>query len=68
MPDQDEMLVGNPLSDDRLRSLRRMGLGFLLAGVFLPLDLLAVVVIVTAGVYFCIQYMRQRLALYRQAA
>jgi hypothetical protein len=42
----------------------------LLAGVFVPLDLLAFVVILVAGVYFCIMaivYLRQRLALRRMA-
>jgi hypothetical protein len=46
-------------------------MGLLLAGVFVPLDLLALVVVLVAGVYFCIRaivYLRQRLALHRKAA
>ena len=68
MSEQDEMYVGKQLSDDKLRYLRRMGLAFLLAGVFLPLDILTVVVVSIAGVYFCVQYVRQRMALHRPAA
>jgi hypothetical protein len=62
------MSVGNTLSDAKLRYLRRVGLGFLLAGVFVPLDLLALVMVLVAGVYFCIMaivYLRERLALRR---
>ncbi|KAE9379235.1 hypothetical protein N431DRAFT_154723 [Stipitochalara longipes BDJ] len=68
MSNQDEMFVGNTLSNNKLRYLRKVGLGFLLAGVFVPLDLLTLVVVGAAGVYFCIravEYLRQRLALYR---
>jgi hypothetical protein len=68
---QKEMFVGNTLSNVNRQNLRRVGLGFLLAGVFVPLDLLALVVVLVAGVYFCIRaimYLRQRLALHRMAA
>jgi hypothetical protein len=40
----------------------------LLAGVFIPFDLLAIILVFGAGVYICIKvilYLRQRLALYR---
>ena len=43
-------------------------MGFLLAGVFIPFDLLVVILVVGTGVYICIKvilYLRQRLALYR---
>jgi hypothetical protein len=46
-------------------------MGFLLALVFVPLDLLALVVVLVAGVYFCIRaiaYLCQRLALLRKVA
>jgi hypothetical protein len=65
------MFVENTLSDVRLRYLRRVGMGLLLVGVFVPLDLLALMVVLVAGVYFCVRaivYLRQRLALYRRAA
>lgn len=65
------MYDGSTLSDAKLRYLRTVGLGFLLAGVFVPLDLLALVVVLGGGVYFCIRaivYLRQKLALHRMAA
>ncbi len=46
-------------------------MGLLLAGFFFPLDLLALVVILVAAVYFCLMavvYLRQMLALHRIAA
>jgi hypothetical protein len=55
MSDPDEMFVGDNLPDDSIRYLRRLGLGFLLATVFLPLDLLALVLVGAGGVYFCIR-------------
>ena len=42
-----------------------MGMGFLLAGVFIPFDLLVIILISGAGVYICIKvilYLRQTLA------
>lgn len=46
-------------------------MGFLLASIFVPLDLMAVVVALGVGVYICISailYLRQWLALHRMAA
>jgi hypothetical protein len=65
------MFIGNTISDVKLRYLRRVGVGFLLAGVFVPFDLLAVMVVLGAGVYICFTaflYLHQRLALHRMAA
>jgi hypothetical protein len=65
------MFVRNTLSDVRLGYLRRVGMGLLLVSVFVPLDLLALMVVLVAGVYFCVRaimYLRQMLALYRRAA
>jgi hypothetical protein len=62
------MFAGTQISDSQLRWARRLGMGFLLAGVFIPFDLLAIILVFGAGVYICIKvilYLRQRLALYR---
>jgi hypothetical protein len=62
------MFAGNKLSDANLRWMRRVGMGFFLAGVFLPLTLVVLVVSLAAGVYICITaglYVRQRWAHHR---
>jgi hypothetical protein len=49
--------------DEQVRWLRRLGLGLLLAGVFIPFDLLVISAIIGTGVYICIQfvlYLRHR--------
>jgi hypothetical protein len=57
------MFAGSKLSDANLRWMRKVGMGFLLAGVFLPFDLLILAVILAAGLYICTStgfYVRQR--------
>lgn len=44
---------GPEISDAELQWFRRMGMGFLLAGVFLPFGLLAVLAVLGAGLYVC---------------
>jgi hypothetical protein len=64
------MFAGTNISDDHLRWSRNLGMGFLLAGVFFPIDLLAVIAVLGAAVYICIRvflYVRQRLAFHRLA-
>lgn len=48
-----------------MRWLRRLGLGLLLAGVFIPFDLLVISAAIGTGVYICIRfvlYLRQKVS------
>ena len=58
--------TGKQLSDSQLRWARKLGMGCLLAGIFVPLDLLAALLGAGIGVYCCIKvflYLRHRSAL-----
>lgn len=60
------MSVGNAPSDETLRRLRKVGMGILLAAIFVPFDLVVVMALFGAGVYTCMKalvYFRQRAAL-----
>jgi hypothetical protein len=59
------MWVSQGAADQHIRWIRKLGLGFLLAGVFVPFELLVVSAMVGTGVYICIRfvlYLRQRLS------
>ncbi|KAE8451233.1 hypothetical protein EG329_004397 [Mollisiaceae sp. DMI_Dod_QoI] len=67
---QDQHSTEDHISDANLRWFRRMGMGFLLAGVCVPFDLLVIMVVLGAGVFISIRtvlYLRDRLALHRLA-
>jgi hypothetical protein len=58
--------TGNQLPDHQLQWARKLGMGFLLAAVFVPFDLLATLLVMGTGVYCCIKvilYARHRLTL-----
>lgn len=57
------MSAGANISDEQLHLLRQIGFGLLLAAVFVPLDLLAIVVILGIGVYICLKFVRYQLNL-----
>lgn len=51
-------------AEEQVRWARRLGLGLLLAGVFIPFDLLVMLGIFGTGVYICVRfalYLRARL-------
>jgi len=66
--DNDGLAMGKDVSDTQMQMLRRVGMGVLLAGVFVPFDLLAFMVILGAGVHTCVRvvmYLRHAMALHR---
>jgi len=54
------MFARADVSDDQLRFLRRIGFGLLLAAVFIPFDLLAIVGFLGAGVYLCLRIVQNQ--------
>ena len=49
------MFAGSQISNADIRLLRKVGMGFLLAGVFAPCNLLAFLLALMAGVYVSVR-------------
>ncbi|PSS18624.1 hypothetical protein M430DRAFT_35096 [Amorphotheca resinae ATCC 22711] len=51
----DEVYTRSHISDQQMLWFRKVGMGFLLAAIFVPFDLLVIVAVLGAGVYICIR-------------
>ncbi|RDW71298.1 hypothetical protein BP6252_07861 [Coleophoma cylindrospora] len=51
----NDRISGKQFDDTQLQWLRKVGMGFLFAGVLFPLDVLAITMFLMAGLYICIR-------------